>query len=235
VTASGSPPHFLSPPTVQSTLLTACNCHLLTSVSIARSVNADSLLPSLVHSIPTCCSSVPHPSLILNRRHPIPVRPIALYAVNTVQASPDRGRNLRYDHGPVLAALTHPYLVRSSVIFLRPAHRRFIKSSCSCGAQAQMNLTSLAFLPTTHACAVDGNHHCAALLALPAYSLSWGGGNSRERMPHRLFSVLEGSLLTSEQGSISLLTLRSQSALPLNEGTHCILGRNTASMYVFRD
>ena len=60
-------------------------------------------------------------------------------------------------------------------------------------------------------------------------------GNSRETMPHRIFSVLEGSLLTFEQGPISLLTLRSQSALALNEGTHCILGRNTASMYVFRD
>jgi hypothetical protein len=54
-------------------------------------------------------------------------------------------------------------------------------------------------------------------------------------MPHQLFSVLEGSLLTSEQGPISSLLLRSQSALPLNEGSHCILGRNTASMYVFRD
>ena len=102
---------------------------------------------------------------------PIPVRLIALYAVNTVQASPDRGHNLRYDHGPVLAARTHPYLARSSVIFLRHVHRRFIKSSCSCGAQPQMNLTSLAFLPTTHACAVDGNHHCAVLLC-PACAFS---------------------------------------------------------------
>lgn len=50
-------------------------------------------------------------------------------------------------------------------------------------------------------------------------------------MPHRPFSVLEGTLLTSEQSPISSLTLRSQSAF---EGTHGILGRNTASMYVFR-
>lgn len=98
-----------------------------------------------------------------------------------------------------------------------------------------MNLTSLAFLPTTHARAVDGNHHCPALLC-PGCTFSVVGRREvvRERMPHRLFSVLEGSLLTSKQGPISLLTLRSQSALPLNEGTHCILGRNNASIYVFR-
>jgi hypothetical protein len=99
-----------------------------------------------------------------------------------------------------------------------------------------MNLTSLAFPSTTHARAVDGNHHCPALLC-PGCTFSVLGRREvvRERMPHRLFSVLEGSLLTSEQGPIScLLTLRSQSALPLNEGTHCILGRNNASIYVFR-
>lgn len=98
-----------------------------------------------------------------------------------------------------------------------------------------MNLTSLAFLPTTHARAVDGNHHCLALLC-PGCTFSVVGRREvvRERMPHRLFSVLEGSLLTSKQSPISLLTLRSQSALPLNEGTHCILGRNNASIYVFR-
>jgi hypothetical protein len=98
-----------------------------------------------------------------------------------------------------------------------------------------MNLTSLAFLPTTHARAVDGNHHCPGLLC-PGCTFSVVGRREvvRERMPHRLFSVLEGSLLTSKQGPISFLTLRSQSALPLNEGTHCILGRNNASIYVFR-
>lgn len=98
-----------------------------------------------------------------------------------------------------------------------------------------MNLTSLAFLPTTHARAVDGNHHCPTLLC-PGCTFSVVGRREvvRERIPHRLFSVLEGSLLTSEQGPISLLTLRSQSALPLNEGTLCILGRNNASIYVFR-
>src|SRR6266851_5832947 len=49
--------------------------------------------------------------------------------------------------------------------FLQPAHRRFIKNSCSCGAPAEMNLTSLAFLYTTHARAVDGNHQFPALLS----------------------------------------------------------------------
>ena len=44
VTALGSPPHALSPPTFQSTLLTACICHVLSSACIARSVNADTLL-----------------------------------------------------------------------------------------------------------------------------------------------------------------------------------------------
>jgi hypothetical protein len=154
-----------------------------------------------------------------------------LSVLHTVHSSPDRG--LIYDPGLGFAAQSHPYLARSS--FLQPAHRRFIKGSCSCGVQAQMNLTSLAFLPTTHARAVDGNHHCPALLC-PGCIFSVLGRREvvRERLPHRLFSVLEGSLLTSEQGPISLLTLRSQSALPLNEGTHCILRRNNASIYVFR-
>jgi hypothetical protein len=42
-------------------------------------------------------------------------------------------------------------------------------------------------------------------------------------MPHRLFSVLEGSLLTSEQSPISSLTLRSQSALPSMRGPMAFL------------
>jgi hypothetical protein len=64
-----------------------------------------------------------------------------------------------------------------------------------------MNLTSLAFPYTTHERAVDGNHHFPVLLRPPLpIRCRRAEGNNRERMPHRLLSVLEGSLLTSEHG-----------------------------------
>jgi len=165
VTASGSPPHILSPPTFQSTLLTACICHLLTSVPIAR-------FPSFQGSVtpfPTRCSSVPHLSVIVNGLSTNANTANCPLCCTFGTCQPRLGLTLRCDPGLVPATLA-----RSSFIFLQPAHRRFIIGSCSCGVQVQMNLTSLAFLPTTHARAVDGNHHCPALLGPAcAFSVVW--------------------------------------------------------------
>src|ERR1700748_3436754 len=98
-----------------------------------------------------------------------------------------------------------------------------------------MKLTSLAFLSTTHARA-DGNHQLPAALLSPAFSFAVVGRREivREGWRIDLSPRWKAVSLTSAQGPISFLTLRSQSALPLNVGNHCVLGRNTASLYVFR-
>jgi hypothetical protein len=59
------------------------------------------------------------------------------------------------------------------------------------------NLTSFAFLSTTHPRAVDGNHQFLCFFALPSPLRC-----RRDKMLHLLFSVLEGSFLTSERGPV---------------------------------
>lgn len=206
--------------------------------AVREPVNADSLLPGLGHSIPTRCSSVPHLSVIVNRlsANAQYYRPPSSWFLHTVHSGPDRSTDRGVIPGLGLAALAHSYLARSS-IHLSSACPSPIYQKQLFLWRSSSNEPHFSCVPPhdPRACAVDGNHHCPALLC-PGCTFSVVGRREvvRERIPHRLFSVLEGSLLTSEQGPISLLTLRSQSALPLNEGTLCVLGRNNASIYVFR-
>lgn len=84
-------------------------------------------------------------------------------------------------------------------------------------------------------CAVDGNHQSLCFFALPSpLRCRRAEGSDRDKMPHLLFSVLEGSFLTSERGPL-LVFLRSQSALPLCVCVLAFSEKNNASMYVFRD
>ena len=70
------------------------------------------------------------------------------------------------------------------------------------------NLTSLAFLYTTHARAVDGNHQFLCFFTLPSpLRCRRAEGSGRDKMSHLLFSVLEGSFLTSERGPVLVFCL----------------------------
>jgi hypothetical protein len=117
MTALGSTPHALSPPTFQSTLLTACICHVLTSVCIARSVNAVSPphFPRLlavtrsqhaaaVRQNNPYCAPAPDTSNFRSTQCWMAHPSFAQY--NTIQASPDRHR-LRYaaPHSPAFQSL----------------------------------------------------------------------------------------------------------------------------------
>ena len=100
-------------------------------VGLHRAVRERGYPPSRTRSLDPntlqqCASYISNSEQIVDQW---PIPSTVLCVLHTVHSSPDRGHKLRCDPGPVgLAALTRPYLVRSSFIFLQPAHRRFIKS-----------------------------------------------------------------------------------------------------------
>lgn len=99
------------------------------------------------------------------------------------------------------------------------------------------NLTSLAFLSTTHGRAVDGNHQFLCFFALPSpLRCRRVEGSGRDKMLHLFFSVLEGSFLTSERGPLLVFCLCGPRApyLFVSLSLHS-RKKNNASMYVFRD